>query len=59
LHDSPLDLTAVRTGRITLEEALQRYQLTELRRVQSMPVGAALGRLMRIARVGVAITLSG
>ena len=30
-----------------------------LRRVQSIPVGAALGRLMRIAWVGVAITLSG
>jgi hypothetical protein len=30
-----------------------------LRRVQSMPTGAAPGRLMRIVRVGVAITLSG
>ena len=30
-----------------------------LRRVQSMPVGAAAGRLMRIAWIGVAITLSG
>ena len=29
-----------------------------LRRVQSMPGGAALGRLMRIARVGVAIVKS-
>jgi len=30
-----------------------------LGRVQSMPVDAGLGRLMRITRVGVAITLSG
>ena len=30
-----------------------------LRRVQSIPVGVAPGRLMRIAWVGVAITLSG
>ena len=30
-----------------------------LRRVHSMPLGAALGRLMRIAWVGVATTLSG
>ena len=32
---------------------------SSLRRVQSMPVGAALGRLMRMVWVGVAITLSG
>jgi hypothetical protein len=35
------------------------FKFSSLTRVQSMPVGAALGRLMRIAWVGVAITLSG
>jgi hypothetical protein len=30
-----------------------------LRRVQSMPIGAALGRLMRIAWVGVALETDG
>jgi hypothetical protein len=44
-------LSSARTGISSKSSAL--------RRVQSMPVGAALGRLMRIAWVGVAITLSG
>jgi len=47
-----LDLSAARG-------LLDHNRSSALRRVQSMPVGAPLRRLMRIVWVGVAITLSG